>query len=150
MIHIDVRGANEIKMFLKSLGNTGMKVVSQELNKIAVDYRNNILKAMRSSPGGGKVYKKKGGVIHIASLPGFPPRVDTGNYWRTILVEKGLGYSRVYITQKNPPYPIYLEEGTSKMKARPVWKPTLERLNWQKRVVNRIIAERFAGRSIMG
>ncbi len=145
MIDIDVRGSEQIQQFLKAFGEKGMQIVEDELHKIAVNVRNDILKSMRSSPGGGKWYKR-GKILHQASIPGFPPRVDTGNLWNRIFIEKGYDFSKVYT--ENVEYATYLEEGTGKMKPRPFFKPAVKRSDWEKHIINRIIAERFAGRSI--
>jgi hypothetical protein len=117
------------------------------LHKIAVDVRNDILKSMRNSPGGGRVYKSKG-KVHTASLPGFPPKVDTGNLWNRINVEKGYDYGEVYTN--NVKYATWLEKGTKKMEERPFFEPAIERSKWKRRIINRITAERFAGRRLKG
>ncbi len=145
MIDIDVRGSEQIQQFLFSLGQKGMEIIESELHKIAVNVRNDILKSMRSSPGGGKIYRR-GKIFHQASLPGNPPRVDTGNLWNRIFAEKGFDYSKVFTD--NVKYAIYLEEGTVKMEARPFFEPAVERSDWQNKIRNRIIAERFAGRKL--
>lgn len=73
-----------------------------------------------------KTYGKKG---HHPSLPGNPPAVDTGALRRSITYEvdenKLVGY--VGSTIKDPPYGLYLEYGTSKMKPRPWLKPATEK-----------------------
>lgn len=147
MIDIDVRGLEEFKAFIKAFGNTGKKIIDDELYIIAKDVRNDIIKSMRESPGGGRWYKRKG-VMHQASIPGFPPKIDSGNYIKSFIIERYVGFTKLTTMQKNPPYPSWLEEGTKKMLARPSWKPAVERSDWQKRIKNRIIAERFAGRRI--
>lgn len=145
MIDIDIRGDKEIKGFLKELGSRGMKTLNDELYRIALSVRNDILKSMHTSPGGGRVYSR-GGVLHIASLPYFPPRIDTGNLANRIFVDKGIDYSKVYT--ENVDYAEYLEKGTSKMKPRPFFEPAIKRAQWQRRIKNRILAERFAGRTL--
>ena len=99
---------------------------------------------MRGSPSGGKWYKRKG-IFHQASLPGFPPRIDRGGLVGRMITEKGYGYAELI---ENTLYAKYLEFGTKKMEARPHLEPAIERSNWQGQLVNRLIAERFAGRSV--
>jgi hypothetical protein len=152
-IDIDVRNEEEILKFIKAFGSEGRKAIVNELHKIAVDVKNDILKSMRSSPGGGRVYKSKG-KVHAASLPGFPPKVDTGNLWNRIYVDKGYDYSEVYTN--NVKYAKWLEkgtkkkDGTKKMEERPFFGPAIERSKWKRRIINRITAERFAGRRLKG
>lgn len=144
-IDIDVRNEEEILKFMKAFGSEGRKAIVNELHKIAVDVRNDILKSMRSSPGGGRIYKRKS-KVHIASLPGFPPKIDTGNLWNRIYVDKGYDYSEVYTN--NVKYAKWLEKGTKKMEERPFFEPAIERSKWKRRILNRITAERFAGRRL--
>ena len=144
-IDIDVRESKELLDFVNAFRRDGMKTINNELHRIAVDVRNDILKSMRSSPAGGKTYKR-GGIAHVASLPGYPPRVDRGDLWSRIFVEKGYDFSRVYT--ENVIYAHWLEEGTKFMQERPFFGPAVDRSRWQERIRNRIIAERFAGRRI--
>ena len=66
-------------------------------------------------------YGKKG---HHPSLPGNAPAPDTGTLLQSVthsldLDSKGNVKGYVGSILKNPPYPRYLEYGTSKMKPRP-------------------------------
>ena len=67
--------------------------------------------------GGGRTYKKPTGGTYKASAPGSPPAVRTGtlrNSWRPD-VANGVNPS----IETGVPYTGYLEEGPSKMAARP-------------------------------
>jgi hypothetical protein len=64
------------------------------------------------------------------SIPGAPPAPDNGTLMRSITHDVEVRGSevtgRVGSTIQNPPYPEYLENGTSKMAARPALLPALD------------------------
>ena len=60
--------------------------VTQWLVVGANDIRNTIISSMRDTPQTGQHYKR-GGKIHIASSPGNPPAVDSGELIRSIFYE---------------------------------------------------------------
>lgn len=68
-------------------------------------------------------------IPHHPSVAGNPPAVDTGTLRRSITynVNEKEKYGRVGSTIKNPPYGLYLEYGTSRMKPRPWLRPALEK-----------------------
>lgn len=87
--------------------------------------RNHIIESMRKSPPDTAVIYRKGknrNIIHHPSMPGNPPRVDSGELVRSILfdVER---YSLEIGVAGGGIYGKWLEEGTSKMKARPWLEP---------------------------
>lgn len=61
------------------------------------------------------------GKLHVASLPGQPPKEDTGHLRSNIEVEQPAPL-RVLVTS-NADYAVALEFGTSKMAARPYMGP---------------------------
>lgn len=65
------------------------------------------------------------------SIPGSAPAPDNGTLMRSIThnveVHFGEAFGRVGSTIKTPPYPAYLEYGTSKMAARPWLYPSVLR-----------------------
>lgn len=149
LFDIDIRGSEETQAFIKAFGSKGMQIVSDELHKITIRLRKDILQSMRNthrSPG--RYYKVGKGIFHKPSAAGFPPAINTGNLANRMYIDYADGYSRLYID--NVIYAKFLEEGTKKMKARPFFGPAIERSNWEKSVKNRIIAERFAGRRLEG
>lgn len=68
-------------------------------------------------------------IVHHPSIAGNPPAVDTGTLRRSITynVNENEKYGRVGSTIKNPPYGLYLEYGTSRMRPRPWLRPALEK-----------------------
>jgi hypothetical protein len=65
------------------------------------------------------------------SIPGSAPAPDDGTLMRStthnVEVHFGEAFGRVGSTIKNPPYPAYLEDGTTKMAARPWLFPALSK-----------------------
>src|SRR6185437_14089612 len=74
----------------------------------------------------------------IRSKPGEPPRYETGNLWRHVLMEVTADRSEmtvrldVYVDDDAAPYGLWLETGTVHMDERPFWLPAWER--WADRV----------------
>lgn len=141
MIAIQFKIDPSITKKIEELGAKALIGFSLGLRYSAFELRKAIQQLIRTSPRGGRRYRvgkgKNGkGLFHKASAPGEPPARDTGNLMNmlkarmedpvTALVESLAGYSG------------YLEEGTSKMAARPFLKPALEQ---NTDVINRIIDE---------
>lgn len=68
---------------------------------------------------------------HHPSLPNEYPAVDYGDLRRSITIEveenDDTAKGRVGSVITNPPYPTYLEYGTSKMRPRPWLRPSVEK-----------------------
>lgn len=121
---------------IEDLGPKSLKGFSVGLRISAFEIRKTVQQLIRTSPRGGNSYKVGKGRFHKSSAPGQPPARDTGNLINMLkarmedpltgLVESLAGYSG------------YLEEGTSKMAARPFLRPALEKRGDD---INRIIVE---------
>ncbi len=115
------------KKALRILGSRAQSMAMDILVAGANDIRNDIIRGMRSSPATGNLYfrgyrkTKKGqkAVFHRASQPGFPPRPDTGDLLRSIIMNARWSEVEVGSIITNPAYPKWLEEGTKRMDARP-------------------------------
>jgi hypothetical protein len=85
-------------------------------------------------PKHGRIYRRKGGVVHQASAPGEAPAIDTGRESqsigrRSVNVTGGAGVVvEVGSSIAKPPYPRYLESPGDPAKAHPAWGPALEAL----------------------
>lgn len=65
------------------------------------------------------------------SIPGAPPRRQTGTYSRsihpeTLAVTRDSATVEVGTNIDSPPYPVFLEYGTSRMPAHPIARPAFE------------------------
>lgn len=118
------------------LGQKAQRVLGAKAHDRALDIlviganniRNDVILGMRNSPPMGNLYfryfkstkkGKKKAVFHRASQPGMPPRPDTGDLLRSIIVDARWAEIEVGSIITNPAYPKWLEEGTKNMDARP-------------------------------
>jgi hypothetical protein len=86
-----------------------------------------ILKTSLSTPGTGRIYRRKS-VTHRASRPGMPPAPDTGTLRRGVRAGAGGGDPKVFRVLLGPRYGQYLEEGTATIAPRPWVRPGLQTL----------------------
>lgn len=92
----------------------------------------------RSFPkvGAGRVYSKGKGKIHIASIPGGVPAIDTGNLRASIQSKVQVrGINVLGEVGSDMPYSLYLEVGTKRMEKRPYLMPMVRK---DKRKINEI------------
>jgi hypothetical protein len=91
------------------------------------------VKARMAEPKSGRAYTRGRSVnnpggfsVHVASAPGEAPAVDTGTLIGSIqMVQESTLTAKVGTAVE---YALYLELGTSRMRPRPVWKPTVDDL----------------------
>ena len=104
-------------------------MLHDEVNVALVDgatkIRNRILTGMLREPKHGRVYKRKR-TRHRASAPGEYPASDTGEMARSITFDARDMEIEVGSIITGTPYPVYLEEGTERMDARPWLAPSVE------------------------
>lgn len=120
--------------FLKHLRMTQQKVeteLGKSIAKCCATIQREAQESMRDTAIDASVsyYSHNKRIPHHPSIAGNPPAVDTGTLRRSITYtvdEKNLvGYVGSVIN--NPPYGVYLEYGTSRMKPRPWLKPATEK-----------------------
>ena len=120
--------------------------IFQEIWWGAQDIRNTILRSMYDTPKTGHSYrrgKKPNVKFHIASSPGHPPAVDSGELAKSITAEARRDAIEVG-AEIGAPYAKFLEEGTPKMKKRPFLKPAKDKhLPEIKASIKRIILDRL-------
>lgn len=80
------------------------------------------VKSSMAEPKSGAEYKR-GESVHVASAPGESPANDSSNLSGTI---QTFFYTLEAIIGTMVEYGEYLEDGTDKMEARPVWEKTLQ------------------------
>ncbi len=92
----------------------GIKRITRNIRKTAID-------RMKNSTPTGRYYKI-GGKMHRASAPGEPPAVLSGALIRSIQTEFGPLWGSIVTDREYGPY---LEDGTSRMAARPWMEPAI-------------------------
>lgn len=106
------------------------------LRGIAFQIVGDIKLSFGTSPD-GRAYQRENngkskGVIHIASVPGYPPNVDTGSLRASIDAER-LGHLK-YIIHDGVEYGVSLEFGKERVAPRPFMKPVFD--DWQKKILD--------------
>lgn len=94
-----------------------------------------ILLSFNTSPA-GRSYER-GGVVHVASVEGYPPNVDTGALRASMNVQKQR--EGEYWIQDGVEYGLYLEDGTENMGARPFIAPVFD--EWRARLFGEMAAD---------
>ncbi len=141
---VKFRNLDRLKRRIRRLSPEITDAVAKATLTSAVDYENTVKQEIRLSPASGAVYGK-----HIASSPGRAPRVNTGDHINAIktkqsklsktLVSVGIhAGERDRKGQSLGARAYFLEMGTSRMDARPVFTPVLKRK--QKDIKRRIRA----------
>lgn len=105
--------------------------IHKEMNRMALDIRNNILEKMQKSPKNTSKSYKRGGKIHHPSYPGNPPRPDSSRLWNSFEI---LTSSSQIEVGTNVVYAKFLQEGTKRMDARPFLESGLEGIEVDERL----------------
>lgn len=114
---------DEIVKSMNTQARSRARRATNALRNAALD----VLKA----PGHGRVYRARGtqnpGTMHTASAPGETPAPDRGHlrsHWRQYTMARGKadGIEITARIKSDEPYAGYLEDGTSRMSARPYKK----------------------------
>ena len=105
--------------------------VRARLDDLAFEFERIMQELFRMPKHGRR--SRRGRKWHTASAPGEAPAIDTGRLRQSIThqFEKtadGQDFVVIGTTIGSPPYPRYLEFGTSRMKPRPAWLPALNAL----------------------
>ena len=123
-IRINVQGIDGVEAALRRYGKDVENELGEVVDKVAITIRTEVQKAISRGGRTGIVYKR-GKKTHQASAPGEPPKTDTG-----FLVNQMLYNKPDRLTAEignNAKYAEWLEYGTARMKARPIWLPTTEK-----------------------
>lgn len=130
---VKFRNLDRIKRKLRRMSPEITDAVAKATLLSAVDYENAVKQEIRLSPATGAVYGK-----HIASSPGRAPRVNTGDHINAIKTKQSK-ISKTIVSvgvhagerdrkgQSLGARAYFLEMGTSRMDARPVFTPVLKR-----------------------
>lgn len=103
----------------------------------------NRVRVLLSTPGTGRVYVRRGGVVHRASSPGSPPAPDEGHLRASYGFATGKLGNRSYVAIGSPLTKApWLELGTSRMAARPHLRPMALSLRG---IISKIVADGWSG-----
>jgi len=143
-VNVELLGLDSIKATFKDLTPEIAKSVRKQINAGALSIKRSAIKDIQKATY-GRVYRKGKGdgvstKIHIASTKGNSPNTDTGHLWKNIVVSTGTGIiTKEYfaLVRSRAKYSNWLEDGTTKMAARPFMKPALNKN--KDRIMKRIV-----------
>ena len=145
-IDVEVRGSERAVVILHKLPKDVLGKVRLAMFDAANLLRTKAIAGIKEGPKTGRKYarqfkkskhgrwKKKAFRWHTASSPGEYPAYDRGGLVQSLIVDvygdyvqMGSSTARVKKGKRNinPQYPVFLEEGTKRMSARPWLEPTL-------------------------
>lgn len=105
--------------------------IGRSLRRHGKEVKTQLEKVVTTGPRSGRVYSYRGRKYR-ASAPGEPPAKRSGmlakSFRYTSRPMELLLYNNAR-SQNGAPYPLFLEEGTSKMSPRPYWTNTIEDLH---------------------
>lgn len=119
MMSVDTRRFNQaLRRVARNINPAAAKAMREGSERAAVNILGRSQELIQTSPGGGSVRR----MGDTASLPGDPPRTDTGTLVRSGRVDpKPYGADVVYSAD----YAVHLEMGTRNMEPRPFLAPAI-------------------------
>ena len=121
-ITIEIEGLAELRRAFTNLDQQFNTAVQDAVEDTIFAIDGEIKRRINSGPASGRTYRRRG-ITHQASAPGQPPMTDTGTLVRSIYLD--IDPLRATVGSRLA-YASYLEYGTRRMAARPVWIPVAE------------------------
>lgn len=126
-VTIRLEGSEQLQRELRRLSDDLRREVGQVVLGAAVEMRADIVTSIERGPASGRTYKKSNPTrTHTASAPGQPPMSDTGRLANSITFDRVGDLTATVGSALN--YAPWLEYGTSRMAARPFFRPAVERM----------------------
>ena len=126
-VTIRLEGSEQLQRDLRRLSDDLRREVGQVVLGAAVEMRADIVNSIQRGPASGLTYKKSNPTrTHTASAPGQPPMSDTGRLANSITFDRVGDLTATVGSALN--YAPWLEYGTSRMAARPFFRPAVERM----------------------
>ena len=122
---VKIEGLEDLNAVLAKLPAEFDREATALVNRTAQNIRNTAVRSIQKQSPGGETYEKYNPRrTHIASAAGHPPNTDTGRLAGSIrAVESGAPTAYVDALAD---YAVWLELGTTNMKARPFMTPAVE------------------------
>jgi HK97 gp10 family phage protein len=125
MVTITLSGGKELQAALQNMQGQLASEVSKAVTGTALELRGDVIKRINRGPASGRVYQKYNPRrTHQASAPGQAPASDTGRLANSIFFDTRGPLTAV--VGSNVVYALYLEYGTTRMAARPFFRPAVE------------------------
>lgn len=127
MTTIKLEGSKELQAALRNMTEEVRGEVSKAVIGTAMELRGDVVKSIQRGPASGTTYQKYNPRrTHTASAPGQPPMTDTGRLAKNIQFDKVNDLTAT--VGSDVAYAAYLEFGTSRMAARPYFRPATEKI----------------------
>lgn len=137
-LSIRIDGLDELRAAMVGLEDKVNGAVSDAIAETALAIKAEVVARIQRGPATGRIYKKtKPKRTHQASAPGEAPMTDLGDLAGS--VDDDISPMAATVGSRLA-YAAYLEHGTRRMAARPVWRPVAEKQGkeFRKRVVDNI------------
>lgn len=126
-VTIRLKGSDQLQRQLRRLAGDLREEAGKAVLATAIEMRADIVTSIQRGPASGRTYKKSNPPrTHTASAPAQPPMSDTGRLANSITFDR-LGDLTATVGS-NLNYAPWLEYGTSRMAARPFFRPAVERM----------------------
>ena len=126
-VTIRLEGSEQLQRQLRRLSGDLREEAGRAVLATAVEMRADIVQSIQRGPASGVTYKKSNPTrTHTASAPGQPPMSDTGRLANSITFDRLGDLTATVGSALN--YAPWLEYGTSRMAARPFFRPAVERM----------------------
>ncbi len=126
-VTIRLEGSDQLQRQLRRLAGDLREEAGKAVLATAVEMRADIVKSIQRGPASGVTYKKSNPTrTHTASAPGQPPMSDIGRLANSITFDRLGDLTATVGSALN--YAPWLEYGTSRMAARPFFRPAVERM----------------------
>ena len=126
-VTIRLEGSDQLQRELRRLSDDLREEAGKAVLATAVEMRADIVTSIQRGPASGITYKKSNPTrTHTASAPGQPPMSDTGRLANSITFDRVGDLTATVGSALN--YAPWLEYGTSRMAARPFFRPAVERM----------------------
>lgn len=122
---ISLVGVKNLRDELGRISADVKREVGAEVMDVAAELHADIVLSIQRGPKTGRLYTR-GNVVHRASKAGETPASDTGALMQSIYHEKTGDLSASVGSRLV--YALFLEYGTTKMGARPFFRPAVERM----------------------
>lgn len=137
-IRIEIAGIEELRRAFSNLDEVFDAAVADAVEDTVYEIDGEVKRRIARGPATGRVYEKYNPRrTHQASAPGEAPMTDTGRLVSSVYVDPGRLSATV---GSRLAYAAYLEYGTRRMGARPVWRPVAEKeaKEFRKRIIENL------------
>lgn len=126
-VTIRLEGSEQLQRQLRRLAGDLREEAGRTVLATAIEMRADIVTSIQRGPASGVTYKKSNPTrTHTASAPGQAPMSDTGRLANSITFDRVGDLTATVGSNLN--YAPWLEYGTSRMAARPFFRPAVERM----------------------